>query len=62
MTGDKRVIEAKAIIGLARARAKDKKNITLHTNLPPLTDEECVRIHKEMFVKYKHIRNLAPRK
>ena len=58
----KRIQEAKGIIGLAQALAKDRKDITLLRPLPPLTNEECMQISKEMLVKYQHIRRIAPRK
>lgn len=57
---DTRIQEAKGIIGIAQALAKDKKDITLRRPLPPLTNDECMRISKEMLVKYQHIRRLAP--
>lgn len=58
---DNRVLEAKAIIGLAWSRGK-RKNLTLHKPLPPLTNYECFRLSKDMRVSYRSVRQTAPRK
>lgn len=54
-----RVKEAKAIIGLAWARAKDT-SLKLHKPLPPLTNHECYMISKDMQVSYQSVRRFSP--
>lgn len=56
-----RISEAKAIIGLAWSRTEDK-NLTLHKQLPPLTNDECFKLCKDMQISYRSLRKLAPRK
>ena len=58
---DNRILKAKAIIGLAWSRAKDK-NLTLHKALPPLTNYECFKLSKDMQISYSSLRKLAPKK
>lgn len=55
-----RILEAKAIIGLAQSRTKDK-DLTIHKPLPPLTNEECFKLGKDMQISYRSLRKLAPR-
>lgn len=59
MTGD-RIKEAKAIIGLAWTTSKDK-HLQLHKPLPPLTNNECLLISKDMQVSYQSVRRFSPR-
>jgi len=59
MSGDDRIQEAKAIIGLAWSKAKDK-NLVLHKKLPPLTNVECFKISKDMQVSYNSVRKTSP--
>jgi len=57
---NERIKEAKAIIGLAWGMSKNNA-LALTKPLPPLTNNECLMVSRDMQVSYQSVRRFSPR-